>query len=1317
MRFKSMFSIRKNRKLSILIIALLFILIGVYAIYTHWFSPTRILIVNPLSAQTADITLSNDSRHIRITCLPTEDATSFDGYDAIVFYGRGLHLSDKQIAAIERRAAKGVRFFTNSLRNFNVIVNHNITSEQQSILLAYFGNASRQNYRNGVRCLRSIATPHKIPKGSYDEPIIMPANLYYHQEYGKYFSTKEELKAYLQARDIYHDNGRNIAFVSGVSFPTEGNRAHVDTLISRLTSAGFNVYPIAGSEQRADMLRDLHPDAIVYLPMGRLGNDSLINWLHTENIPIFSPFPLLQSTGEWLDPMAPVTGGTLTARVLVPEVDGAIAPFLIATQNLHESGYYLYTPEEERVSNFVSHLCKYMRLRDKPNADKRVAIGYFKSPGKDALIASGMEVVPSLYNFLKQLLAEGYDLTGLPPTVQEFEKQIHRDGVVLGSYAKGAQEEFLSKARPIWLTRSQYEEWAKKIIAPEKYKEVTDRYGEAPGELLVDTNADGESRIAVACIQYGNVLLFPQPRPALGDDDFKLVHGMPVAPPHSYLAPYLYIQEGFKADALIHFGTHGNLEFTPGKNVALSRNDWADVLVGDLPHFYYYTTGNVGESIIAKRRTHAVIVSHLTPPYVESGMRQRYSALLDDIHHLLHDRPENNRSLAARVKKEVLKLGVHRDLELDSVSTTPYTGEELEKLDLFLEEIANEKTLGAFYTLGREYSARDLITTTMAVSADELAYELGREDRDKGTITTEQLQDFGFVAHRYLPKAKAMLMPVLMNPPKETVSLPIGVRNALRYKKLLQQSSRNEHISMLRGLSGGTIFPAPGGDPVLNPNVLPTGRNMFSINAEMTPGKRAWEEGKRLAENTLALYKEKHGDYPRKVSYTFWAGEFITTEGATIAQALWMLGVEPVRDGQNRVVDLRLVPSEELGRPRINIVIQISGQLRDLAGSRLKMLTDGIRLASSAGDELYPNYVASGSLLQEKTLVDKGLSPKRAREMSVMRIFGPVNSGYSTGMLSYTENSGKWDDESELINGYLNNMGAIYGDDDNWGSVEKDLFASALAETDVVVQPRQSNTWGPLSLDHVYEFTGAISLAVKTLTGKEPDAFMADYRNRNNNRMQNLKEAVAVEARATILNPTFVKERMKGEGTTAQMFGETFRNIFGWQVMRPSAIDKELLNDLYKMYITDENNLGVREYFQQTHPAAYQAMTSVMLESARKGYWKPNEDQLKAVARLHAEITEESGAACTEFVCDNEKLQTYISRQLSSGQAKVYNKNMQDVKDAVDAVKDGKILKKESISLSENGEENSLNGIIVISVLLIAFVILFIVLKRKRYFR
>ena len=236
-----------------------------------------------------------------------------------------------------------------------------------------------------------------------------------------------------------------------------------------------------------------------------------------------------------------------------------------------------------------------------------------------------------------------------------------------------------------------------------------------------------------------------------------------------------------------------------------------------------------------------------------------------------------------------------------------------------------------------------------------------------------------------------------------------------------------------------------------------------------------------------------------------------------MAQALWMMGIEPLRDGMGRIDGLRLVPSIELGRPRINILVQVSGQLRDMAGSRLQMITDAVKLAAEATDDSYPNYVAEGTLEQERALTTNGLSPIRARELASMRVFGPLNNGYSTGIMGYIEHSGQWNDEAEIAQGYLNNMGAAYGDEASWGAYEKELLPAALQGTDVMVQPRQSNTWGPVSLDHVYEFTGGLSLAVKSVTGKEPDSYMADYRNTHNRHLQDTKEAIAVENRATIL--------------------------------------------------------------------------------------------------------------------------------------------------------------------------------------------------------
>jgi cobaltochelatase CobN len=253
-----------------------------------------------------------------------------------------------------------------------------------------------------------------------------------------------------------------------------------------------------------------------------------------------------------------------------------------------------------------------------------------------------------------------------------------------------------------------------------------------------------------------------------------------------------------------------------------------------------------------------------------------------------------------------------------------------------------------------------------------------------------------------------------------------------------------------------------------------------------------------------------------------------------------------------------------------------------------------------------------------------------------MRVFGPVNNGYSTGMMDYIERSGKWESTDELVDGYLNNMCAAYGDTANWGVCQKDLFASALQETDVVVQPRQSNTWGPLSLDHVYEFTGGLSLTVKKLTGKEPDALMADYRNPRRRRMQGLKEAIDIEARTTILNPNFIRERMKGDEGTAQMFGEVFRNIFGWNVTRPSALDPKLYDDLYRLYVEDAEGLGVRQFLEQKNPAAYQSMTETMLESARKGYWKPSDVQLAQMKQLNTRLTAQTASDRQALVLEKQ---------------------------------------------------------------------------------
>lgn len=1118
---------------------------GGYAVYRQFMAPTRILVVNALEAQQADFVLNNDSRHIDVDCVDADEMERLDGYDAIIFYARRIFLTDEQMAEVQRVASRGVPVFTKTLRSSDFVENHNLSDAQIDTLKQYFENDNRQNYRNGLRYLRHIATPRRWGDQQVEPPVEVPRNMFYHRQYGQYFKTADELTAYLRHQGLYHEDGPAVAFVSGITFPMEGNREHVDTLITMLTRRGMNVYPLTGmGKQRDRMLRQLQPDAVVYLPMGRIGNDTLIQWMQEKNVALFTPFPISASHSEWLDEHIPMSSGSKNARIVIPEIDGGMAPYCIGTQNTDAKGYYRYTAEMERCEALADHVGRYLALRTKPNRDKHIAIGYFRRPGKDALLASGMEVVPSMYNFLLRLRQEGYRLDGLPATVDAFAHDVHE-----------------AADHPLWTTRNVYEEWTRQVIPAAKYAEVTARYGTPPDS------------IPMTAVRYGNVLLFLQPRPALGDDDFRFVHGVDVAPPHSYLAPYLYMQREFRADALVHFGTHGNLEFTPGRDAAMRRDDWSQQLIGPTPHFYFYTTGNIGEAVIAKRRSHAVIMTYLTPPYAESGMRQKYNQLHQDIHKAL------NGQAMPSVKQRIVAEGLHRALGIDSIPGKALTRDELERIDTHIEELMDERMQGAYYILGQPYTEEQLRQTCRAISDDPAQWP--------------------------------------------------------RLRQLLLASTQAEMDNMVRALSGGTVAPAPGGDPVMNDNVLPTGRNMFSINPDNTPDPQAWEDGRRLAEQTLDAYRRKHdGQWPRKVSYTFWAGEFIASGGATIAQALWMLGVEPVRDSQGRIGQLRLVPAAVLGRPRINVVVQVSGQLRDIADSRLKLITEAIQMASAAeGDS---NFVHEGTLAQERELIERGVSPQQARELATLRVFGPVNNGYSTGMMNFIERSEKWQSADELTDQYLNNMCAAYGDERHWGMMQKELFAAALQQTDVLVQPRQSNTWGPLSLDHVYEFTGGLSMVVRRLTGREPDALMADYRNPRRRRMQGLKEAIDIEARTTILNPNFIRERMKGDEGTAQMFGEVFRNIFGWNVTRPSALDPKLYDDLYRLYVDDAEGLGVRQFLEQKNPAAYQSMTETMLESARKGYWKPSDVQLAQMKQLNTRLTAQTASDRQALVLEKQ---------------------------------------------------------------------------------
>lgn len=1428
-----------KNKIIIAVVVLLLLAAGLFT-WNKLASTTKIALVNFQQFQTTSLIKANADNFIEYDEVSIEDLDKLKNYDFVLGFGMGVKISAEQRAQIQSAADNGTPIYIYAATNpENNICN--LDSIQKEGISSYLQSGNKKNYQNLARYIRQHIDKKTLFVTPADSAVESASDVLYHLNEDLSFNTVQEYEQYLKQNNFYKEGAPKVAIVGGLNDPFSGNRENIDSMIVVFQNAGMNVYPVASAMKRLDFLRQIEPDAVVYYAHGRLAMgqaDAAVEWLKEKNIPIFSPLTILQTKEDWMkDPMG-MFGGFMSQSIVMPELDGAIYPYVVNAQEVDKDGLYLFKAIPDRLKSFTQIINNFISLQQKKNADKKIAIYYFKGAGQETLTAQGLETVPSLYNLLKRLKAEGYKVDNLPASEADFEKLLMAQGAVLSTYAEGAFDDYLKNGNPALIEKSEYESWINQSLSKELYADVVDIYGEAPGAYMSVHKGD-KNYLAIARIELGNIALLPQPMAAIGGDAFAIVHGAKSAPPHTYIGAYLWSQYAFKADAMLHFGTHGSLEFTPQKQVALSSNDWPDRLVGTIPHFYYYTIGNIGESMMAKRRSYATTISYLTPPFMESETRSQFKTLQNKIQDYYKTDEAGQPQVSLMVKKIAVEMGLHRELRLDSILTKPYTTEEIERIENFSEEIANEKMTGQLYTTGVPYESEKIKSSVLAMSADPIAYSLAALDKQRGKVTDKQLKNKVFFTQHYLAPAKSLVNQVLngktvdsllvcsiagittkdlleakmiLNPPRrgmgamtqssksgakptgeseaktsghpswipksgekpantggghpkgekpsEMKGHPSGmdktadsakagkqmpasankskmpeytkeqkdraraitevertVNNITNYKNALQQSPEQELKSVLNALAGGYIAPSSGGDAVANPNAVPTGRNLYSINAEATPSEVAWDRGVALVNTTLEQYKKQHGEYPKKVSYTFWSSEFIESEGTTIAQVLYMLGVEPVRDAFGRVSDIQMIPSETLGRPRIDVVVQTSGQFRDLAASRLSLITRAVEMAAAAKDDKNGNSVSSSTTEIERQLVEQGIPPKNAREMSTQRVFGGINGMYGTGIQGMVKSGDKWENEKEIADTYINNMGAVYGSDKDWGEYKAGLLRAVLHNTDIVVQPRQSNTWGALSLDHVFEFMGGLNLAVRNVTGKDPDAYFADYRNRNNVKMQELKEAIGVESRSTVFNPAYIKEVMKGKASSASQITEVVTNTYAWNVMKPDVIDNEMWNQLYDVYVKDSHNLGVQNFFKQQNPEAMQEITAVMLETARKGMWKASEQQLTDIAKLHTDLVKEFGASGSGFAGSNVKLQNFIAQKASPESANEYKQQLQKMKTAgasSDINKSGTVLKKDSLSQSDSGEENSLNGIIVVAVVLIVFVALMVILKKKR---
>ena len=1284
---------KKFLSIFLTLVALLVFVGGTYLFFQRFLYPMRIGVTTMRGD--ADWLIYKEAAEgtpYSVHRIPMEEMATapLENYDVLFLRGMGWQPSDEEIANVAKANAAGTAIYVSSATRETTRAMNNMPEELQKKIAEYMNEDDVENLRAMFKRVASELKGHRV---AVPDVVKRPKEGYF------LFGTKlfENLDDYEKHFDELYPNmpkeaPKIVLFGVFLNAYNTLEREALNELVEKLIAKKMRVYCYMGRE-RLRMLENCMPDLALYFPIGRPGGDPAIELLSRLNIPCLSAINIQEQKADWLKEPTAMTGGYQSMAIVLPELDGVIEPTAIAAMETDEDGVTLRRPISFRIDMLTRRIENWITLKRKPNAEKKIAIVYYKAPGHSALSGAGLDTVESLYNTLSRMKAEGYDLgKHFPATSQELEALIQQQGRTIGQWAVGSMEEFVETRQPEFIPAERYLQWLASEVPEAERNALFDLWGPAPGKAM-SVQKDGKPNLLVTRIRFGNVVIMPQPSTAILQadsedletseeqkaDESTAVHGTDRSPPHFYLGAYLWIRNGFKADAVVHYGTHGSLEFTKGKSLVLSDHCWPTILTGDLPHIYPYIINNIGEAMLAKRRSSAVIVTHLTPPFTRAELHGDMKNLSTKIYD--YESVEGD-ALKVEILKSITELVRSNDLfkEIGYEENPPENenfilpNDKLEPLHEYLHSLEQADITDGLHVIGRPWTERQIRDTVCAMLGNR-----GLEDIDE-VRRLEKIADWPleerqgkndelnwFVGEvlsgnirRDIFEIPATGRPEVVKstdstreqtmrqaidvPEEEPENKPLALFDAItRHAKNLRDSIQAELDAQMTALGGGYVKPSSGGDAIINPNAVPTGRNMASIDIEQTPTVESYKIAQKLTDQIIEDYRTSNGgEYPHRIACTLWGGEYIRTRGVVLAQALYLLGLKPKRDSRGVVYDVEVIPSEELGRPRIDILAQTSGQFRDAASSRIELLDKAVILVSSLPDEKYPNFVKLNTQDTELTLKRQGHSAASARDYATARIFGSPTGNYGTGIMGAVSRS-EVEDAGRVADQYIQNMNGIYRSGKVRGMPVQGLLETQLKGTDMMLQSRSSNTWGPLSLDHVSEFN-TLALAVREKTGKDPEVWFSDLRNGSRPRATTAIGAIREEARTTIWNPKFIQGLQKEGAKGAADLVEPVRNMQAWNYIQPDAIDETLWDETYRVYVEDKHGLDMKAYFEEKSPYELQDLTSIMLETIRKGMWKPSEDVVRNLAELHVEMVEKHGAGCSVDTCGNAELHAFLGQ-------------------------------------------------------------------------
>jgi cobaltochelatase CobN len=1167
----------------------------------------------------------------------------------------------------------------------------NVPLADQAAIFEYLVSGGLLNYKNLLLYLSDV---YLSTAYGFEPPIPSPIKGLYHPAARDIHEcAMMDLKSFRHA--YWKEDRPAIGILFYRAHWQSGNLNVIDALVDKLEDLGCNVLPVFCYSMRAEASQsDGIPDLFTqYIDLnGEHSVDTIISMLsyavtdiyHEERvtltggdtaeylerlgIPIIQAISTSLTTDQWFDSDAGISPLDAARNVVMPEFDGRIIGSVLSFKeritegiqvkdagiNSTSNAGHRSVTIEDRIDSIASLALRYAQLQRKPNYEKRICIVFTNFANTHGRIGSavGLDTPNSVIELLHALKERGYTVGAIPVNGDILMEQL----IAYGGYDKDfLTQEQMSKSSSHY-TSATYNQWFANF--PRKnQEELIEAWGEPPGQVYRN-----DGHVYVAGLQTGNIFIMIQPPRGFGDNPLAVYHSGDLIPTHQYLGAYRWLRDQFGADAIIHCGKHGTLEWLPGKGLGLSSSCYPELAISDIPVFYPFIINDPGEGTQAKRRMHACIIDHLIPSMTQAETYDelaRLQQLLGTYSNAERLDPDKLPLIMQEIWDVVVTANLQRDLGLEERPDEKEYGEFIQHIDGYLCEIGDMQIRDGLHILGRLPEGNSLVDLALALIRLDAPGVMGirraiaeDSDIDYDTISDttalgkpwepESVRSLDLFSH--LPEgtphrtngdilkgieslARLIVERVAstdFNPNELSINLsafnlPVNGATAATLTTLVQsivpnlRRTSDEIENLLNGLEGFHVPAGPSGSPTRGmANVLPTGRNFYSVDVRAIPSPFAWKVGQQLGNSLLAHYLEKEGRYPESVGITVWGTSNMRTHGDDIAEILWLLGVSPIWQEENRrIKDLAVIPLKELGRPRIDVTVRMSGFFRDAFPGVVKLLDKAINMVADLDEPEDQNFIRRHTLADEEARL-KREGKEIARARSRFRLFSNKPGAYGTGILTAI-NERNWETSHDLANIYLEWGGYAYTDH-IYGEPAREEFQQRLADTEIAVQNQDNREHDIFDSDDYLQFHGGMIAAIRTLTGRSPVALFGDSSNPEKARVRNLEDEARRVFRARVANPKWLRSIQRHGYKGALEMAATVDYLFGYDATA-QVVEDWMYEQISEKYIFDTAS---QEFLEKSNPWALREMTGRLLEAIERDMWeKPAQDVVERLKQVY----------------------------------------------------------------------------------------------------